>query len=106
MLVFRLILLLVLIIALVVLLVPNVDQTVDLDFFGREYLDTQLLFVVVGCYGLGFLTALVFMAMREWRHRREISGLKRQRRVLDRELADLRSLPLQELSNESVAKGN
>ena len=106
MLVIRLVLLLVVIVALVLILLPNVAQTVDLKFFGREYLDTQLLYVVAGCYGLGFLTSLLVMVMREWRHRREISRLKRRLRTLDRELVDLRSLPLQELSSESVAKGN
>ena len=106
MLVIRLVLLLVLIVALVVILVPNVNQTVDLKFFGREYLDTSLLYVVAGCYGLGFLTSLLVMVMREWRHRREISRLKRRQRNLDRELADLRSLPLQELSSETMAKGD
>ena len=104
--VIRLVLLLVLVSVLVVVLAANMDQTVDLDFVGYEYLDTPLLYVAAGCFGLGFLTALVAMGMREWRHRREISGLKRQRRILDRELADLRSLPLQELSGSSVAKGD
>ena len=35
------------------------DRTVDLEFFGYEYLDTPLVYVVAACFVLGFLVALV-----------------------------------------------
>lgn len=102
--VFRLVLLLLVVVALGYVLAANMDQTVDLEFFGYEYLDTPLIYVVAACFVLGFLVALVVMGMREWRHRREIGRLKRQNRTLDRELGDLRTLPLQELSGETKAR--
>jgi uncharacterized integral membrane protein len=104
--VFRLVLLLVVVIGLGYVLAANMDQTVDLEFFNYEYLDTPLIYVVAACFVLGFLVALMVMGMREFRHRREIGRLKRRTRQLDRELADLRTLPLQELSAENAKKGD
>ena len=104
--VFRLIVLLGLVVGLGYILAANMDQTVDLEFFRYEYLDTPLIYVVAACFVLGFLVALIVMGMREWGHRREIRHLKRQVRDLDRELAELRTLPLQELSGESAARGD
>jgi uncharacterized integral membrane protein len=103
--IFRLVLLILVVIALGYILAANMDQTVDLEFFGYNYLDTPLVYVVAACFALGFLVALVIMGMREWRHRREIGSLKRHSRKLNKELADMRALPLQELSGETKAKG-
>jgi len=104
--VFRLIVLVVVVAGLVIVVADNKDQTVDLNFFNYEYLDTPLMYVVAGFFFLGFLMALAVMTMREWKHRREIGRLKRQIRNLERELADLRTLPLQELSGQTAAKGD
>ena len=104
--VFRLVLLLLVVVGLGYILAANMDQTVDLEFFGYEYLDTPLIYVVAACFVIGFLVALFVMGMREWRHRREIARLRRRNRELDRELADLRTLPLQELTGETAAKGD
>ncbi len=104
--VFRLIVLVVVVAGLVIVVADNKDQTVDLHFFNYEYLDTPLMYVAAGFFFLGFLMALVGMTMREWKHRREIGRLKRQVRNLEKELADLRTLPLQELSGQTATKGD
>ena len=103
--VIRLVFFLLLLFLLVYVFATNWDQTVDLQFFGREFLDLPLFYVVAACFGLGFMAALLGMGLREWRLRREIGRLKRQSGTLDRELAELRSLPLQELSGQSTTKG-
>lgn len=104
--VIRLVVLLLVVIALGYVLAANMDQTVDLEFFGHEYLDTPLIYAVAACFVLGFFMALVVMALREWRLRREIRRLKRHARQLDQELADLRTLPLKELSGETGKRGD
>lgn len=103
--VFRLIVMVIVLGALILVVADNKDQTVDLRFFHYEYLDTPLMYLVGACFLLGFLMALAIMSLREWRYRRELGQIKRRHRDLERELADLRTLPLQELSGETVAKG-
>ncbi len=102
--VIRLVVFLLLLFVLVYVFAANAAQTVDLNFFGREYLDLPLFWVVASSFALGFLAALVGMGAREWRHRRDIGRLRKQNAVMDQELADLRTLPLQELAGESTAK--
>jgi lipopolysaccharide assembly protein A len=99
--VFRLIVFLLLLILLVYLFATNAGQTVDLRFFGQEWLAIDVFWVVVVSFALGLLAALVGMGLREVRHRRELGRLRRQTAVLQRELTDLRSLPLQELTDRS-----
>lgn len=102
--VIKLILSLVLLLALVYFFDVNEDQTVDLVVLDREYLAVPLVVVVLISFGVGFLVALAAMGLREWRLRRELRRLRKQNTVQDRELADLRALPLQELSGEAGGK--
>jgi hypothetical protein len=44
------------------------------------------------------------MGLREWRLRRELGRVRKQQVARDRELEDLRALPLQELSGRSAGK--
>jgi len=102
--VIRLVFFLLLLFVLVYLFAANAGQTVDLDVFGREYLDLGLYWVVAASFALGFLAAIAGMGLRELRLRRELSRLRKQRAVADRELADLRSLPLQDLAGKPARK--
>ncbi len=102
--VIRLVFFVLLLFLLVYVFAANSDQTVDLNFFKYEFLDLSLFWVVAVCAALGFLAAFVTMSLREWRHRREISHLKRHSRKMTKELADLRSIPLQQLSEGGSAK--
>ena len=102
--VIRLVLFLVLLFLLVYVFASNAGQTVDLQLFGREYLDIGLFWVVAASFGIGFLAAALGMAMREVRVRRERARLRKQVGTLESELTDLRALPLQDLSGENQAK--
>ncbi len=102
--VIKLILFLVLLLGLVYVFATNADQTVDLTLFTREFLDLELFWVVSASFVLGFLAALAGMGLREWRLRRELARLRKQQVARDRELEDLRALPLQELSGQSAGK--
>ena len=98
---------LVLLFALVYFFVTNSGQSVDLNFFGKSYLGISIYWVVVVCFLLGFATSFVLAALREFRFHREIAGLKKAAALKDREIADLRTLPLREepvvAETESIA---
>ncbi len=102
--VIRLILLLLVLIVLVYVVAANLGQTVDLDFFGRDYPDTPVFYVAAGCFALGFLIALVAMGLREWRLRRDLGRQAKRAGALEKELADLRALPLRELSEREETR--
>lgn len=87
---------LVLLFALVYFFVTNSGQSVDLNFFGRSYLGISVYWVVVGSYLLGFATSFILAALREFRFHREISRLKKTVAATEREIADLRTLPLRQ----------
>lgn len=96
--VFKGILFLVLLFALVYFFVTNSGQSVDIKFFGKSYLGISIYWVVVISFLLGFATSFVLAAFREFRFHREIGRLKRHGTVKDREIADLRTLPLQQMA--------
>lgn len=102
--VIKLVVFLLLLFALVYLFATNTGQTVDLQFFGREFLAVDLFWVVVSSFALGVLVAGFGLLLREWRHRRDLRRLRRQSERLEQELADLRTLPLQELTERPTTK--
>ena len=87
---------LILLFVLVWFFAANNDQTVDLNVFGRHYLGINIYWVVAVCYLLGFATSFVLAALREFRFHRQIGQLRKEVRVKDREIADLRTLPLRD----------
>lgn len=102
--VIRLVFFLLLLFLLVSLFVANAGQTVDLNLFGREYLDLGLFWIVAGSFLLGVAAAVMGMGLREFRLRRELGRQRRQHDSLSRELTDLRALPLQDLAAEPTQK--
>jgi len=92
--VFKGFLFLVLLFALVFFFVKNSGQSVDINFFGKQYLDISIYWVVVISFLVGFATSFVLAALREFGFHREISRLKRSAKAKDKEIADLRTLPL------------
>jgi uncharacterized membrane protein len=86
---------------LVYFFMNNSGQTVDLRLFGREYLDISIFWILVMAYLLGFATSFVVAAVREFRSHRVIRRLQNELRAKEREVADLRTLPLQDLSGEA-----
>ncbi|HPF71933.1 MAG TPA: hypothetical protein PLQ13_14770 [Candidatus Krumholzibacteria bacterium] len=87
---------LVLLFVLVWFFAANSDQQVDLNVFGRSYLGVNIYWVVSICYLLGFATAFVLGAVRELRFRTEIGRMKKTAKAKDREIAELRTLPLRD----------
>ena len=97
--VIRWILFVILLFLLVYVFAANASQTVDLKFYGREFLEVGFFWIVAASFAGGLLAAMFGMGLREFRHRRELNRLRRQNVSLQRELADLRSLPLQDLTD-------
>jgi len=90
---------LLLLFALVYFFIDNSGQTVDIKLFGREFLDISIFWIVVLAYLLGFATSFLLAAVREFRFHRQIRHLRNDIQAKDREIADLRTLPLQDLSD-------
>jgi uncharacterized integral membrane protein len=102
--IFKGILFLLLLFALVYFFVTNSGQSVDIKFFGKSFLGISIYWVVVVSFLLGFATSFVLAAFREFQFHREIGRLKRDGATKDREIADLRTLPLKSLKPESQEK--
>jgi len=100
--VIRLVFFLLLLFLLVSLFVANAGQTVDLNLFGREFLDLGLFWIVAGSFLLGVTATVMGMGLREFRLRRELGRQRRQQDSLSRELADLRALPLKDLTGDPI----
>lgn len=95
--VFKGILFLILLFALVYFFVTNSGQSVDINFFGKSFLGISIYWVVVLSFLLGFATSFVLAAFREFKFHREIGRLKRHGVAMDKEIADLRTLPLRDM---------
>ncbi|MFN2370227.1 MAG: lipopolysaccharide assembly protein LapA domain-containing protein [Candidatus Krumholzibacteriia bacterium] len=87
---------LILLFVLVWFFAENGSQSVDLKLLGRTYMDINIYWVVAVCYLLGFATSFVLAAVRELRFHREIGRLKKAVKTKDREISDLRTLPLRD----------
>ena len=81
---------------LVYFFITNSSQSVDINFFGRSFLGISMYWVVVVSFLLGFATSFLLAAIREIRFHREIGKLRKAGRNKDREIAELRTLPLRE----------
>ena len=88
---------LLLLFSLVYFFVTNSGQSVDINFFGKAYLGISIYWVVVISFLLGFATSFVLAAFREFKFHRVIGRLKKEAVAKDREIADLRTLPLQSI---------
>ena len=94
--IFRGIIFVILLVVLVWFFVDNSNQSVDIKFFTKSYLDNSIYWVVVISFLVGFVASLFLALVRELRLRGEITRLRRQAVAKDREIADLRTLPLRQ----------
>ena len=94
--IFKGLLFLVLLFGLVFFLVANSQQPVDINFFGKTFLGISIYWVIGVCFLVGFATSFLIAAFREFRFHGEIRGLKKIVRMRDKEIAELRTLPLRE----------
>jgi uncharacterized integral membrane protein len=90
---------LVLLFVLVYFFVTNAGQTVDINLFGRMYLDISIYWIAVVSVLVGFASSFVLAAIREFRLHGEIRRLKKAARDKDQEIAELRALPLPDLTD-------
>lgn len=81
---------------LVYFFITNSDQSVDINFFGRSFLGISIYWIVVVSFGLGFASSFILAAFREIKFHREIGRLKKSLGAKDKEIGDLRTLPLRE----------
>jgi uncharacterized integral membrane protein len=88
---------LILLIVLVVFFVSNSDQTVDLRVVGRTYLDIPIFWIVIVSFLVGFTVAFLLASVREIRHQQRLRKLRRDLAEKEREIGDLRTLPIQDL---------
>ena len=86
-------------IAMAIFFTQNSGQSVDLRFFRREYLDIPLYYVIVGSFLVGLLFSLILAALRELKMHQSQRSLQRDLRERDKEIAELRSLPLKDLDS-------
>ena len=84
-------------VALAVFFAQNSAQVVDLKVLHWEYLSIPLYLVVVGAFLVGVAVSLVVGGIREIRLRNRLRTQGRELKDRDREIADLRSLPLRDL---------
>jgi len=87
---------LVLLVVLVYFFAENNDKSIDIDFFGKTFLGISIYWIVLVSFMLGFATSFISATMREFRLRRDITRLRKDNTTKDREIADLRTLPLRQ----------
>ena len=95
---------LLLLFVLVYFFLDNSSQTVDIKLFSRSYLDISIFWIVVVSFLLGFTCCFVWALARWVRYLRQISRLKGDLQSREREIADLRQLPLQDLPAEDAGE--
>lgn len=87
---------LVLLVVLVYFFAENNDKSIDIDFFGKSFYAISIYWIVLVSFMLGFATSFISATMREFRLRRDISRLRKDNTTKDREIADLRTMPLRQ----------
>lgn len=94
---------LVFVIVLVAFAVQNSHKAVDIDFLQWDFLGISILWVVLISAIAGFALSFLIAAFREVRFRLEIRGLKKTLRQRDQEIAELRTLPLNDKVRTTTA---
>ncbi len=87
---------LVLLFVLVYFFLANSGEQVDVNVFGREYQQVGLYWVIVLSFLIGFAVCFVMASWRELRLHARIRRLKGRLQEKDREVVQLRALPLQD----------
>jgi uncharacterized integral membrane protein len=82
---------------LVYIFVSNSGQTVDLQLFGHSYLNVALFWIFAISFLLGFLISFIWASLRWLRLQRQVRKLRGLLRAHEREIAELRALPLSDM---------
>lgn len=81
----------------------NADQTIDFTFFTRSYPGLALNVLMLFVFVTGMVFSFVISVINELHLRRQLSQARRQLTRMDREIAALRSMPLED--TEPVRSG-
>ena len=87
-------------IVLAIFFTQNSGQTVDIRFFRREFLDIPLYYVLILSFLIGLAVSIIVGSIREIRLRGQLRRLGKDLRERDREITELRTLPLSDLPAE------
>lgn len=87
---------------LVYFFLANSGQSVDLNLFGRQYLDIPLYWILSLAFLLGLAASFVVAAVREIRLQARLRQLRRKLEAKEREIAELRALPLDGYRDEAA----
>lgn len=92
--------------ALATFLWSNFEQTVVICLFKERYctVPTSLSAALVGAIVAGFLLAVVLSLPNQFRLRRQLRELRKKNEHLDGEIAELRKLPLSDVSEPTGAE--
>ena len=74
----------------------NADQRVNFTFFTREYPGQELNFLLLLVFVSGMVFSFLISVINELNIRRQLSQARRELTRMDREIAALRSLPLED----------
>jgi uncharacterized membrane protein YciS (DUF1049 family) len=74
----------------------NADQRVDFKFFQKEFLGLNLNLLLLLVFAVGMVFSFAIWVLNEFGLRTQISRYRREVARLEKELAALRSLPLEE----------
>ena len=74
----------------------NADQRVDFKFFNKEFIGLNLNLLLLLVFAIGMVFSFLIWVLNEFTLRNQISRYRREVTRLEKELAALRSLPLEE----------
>ena len=74
----------------------NADQTINFTFFTRVYPGLNLNFLLLLVFVSGMVFSFLISVINELNLRRQLSQARRELTRMDREIAALRSLPLED----------
>jgi uncharacterized membrane protein YciS (DUF1049 family) len=75
----------------------NADQRVDFKFFNKEFIGLNLNLLLLLVFAVGMVFSFLIWVLNEFTLRTQISRYRREVTRLEKELAALRSLPLEEV---------
>ena len=77
----------------------NADQRVDFKFFNKEFIGLNLNLLLLLVFAVGMVFSFAIWVLNEFALRNQINRSRKEISRLEKELAALRSLPLEEAEN-------
>jgi uncharacterized membrane protein YciS (DUF1049 family) len=74
----------------------NADQRVDFEFFHKDFVGLNLNLLLLLVFAVGMVFSFAIWVLNEFALRNQISRYRKEIARLERELAALRSLPLED----------